>query len=85
MQMMLANTSSQALTYNATYDDLSRPNQGPANPFKPDGPANGLKRKNGPVCGRPGPGGTVWRPGYRTDEAVERGIGSLAGQKAKEG
>ncbi|GAB1208983.1 hypothetical protein APSETT445_007748 [Aspergillus pseudonomiae] len=49
MQMMLANTSSQALTYNATYDDLSRPNQGPANPFKPDGPANGLKRKNVPT------------------------------------
>ncbi|KAL4891745.1 putative mRNA splicing factor [Aspergillus ambiguus] len=49
MQMMLANTSSGALTYNATYDDLSRPTQGPANPFKPDGPANGLKRKNVPT------------------------------------
>ncbi|KAF9893606.1 hypothetical protein FE257_010918 [Aspergillus nanangensis] len=49
MQMMLANTSSGALTYNATYDDLSRPTQGPSNPFKPDGPANGLKRKNVPT------------------------------------
>ncbi|GKZ34226.1 hypothetical protein AbraIFM66950_004411 [Aspergillus brasiliensis] len=49
MQMMLANTSSTALTYNATYDDLSRPSQGPVNPFKPAGPANGLKRKNVPT------------------------------------
>ncbi|TPR08298.1 hypothetical protein CAN33_0018140 [Aspergillus niger] len=49
MQMMLANTSSTALTYNATYGDLSRPSQGPANPFKPAGPANGLKRKNVPT------------------------------------
>ncbi|RJE21811.1 splicing factor [Aspergillus sclerotialis] len=48
MQMMLANTSSNALTYNATYDDLSRPTQGPANPFKPSGP-NALKRKNVPT------------------------------------
>ena len=45
---MLANTSSNALTYNATYDDLSRPTQGPANPFKPSGP-NALKRKNVPT------------------------------------
>ncbi|KAH8423073.1 hypothetical protein N8T08_004252 [Aspergillus melleus] len=49
LQMMLANTSSTALTYNATYDDLARPTQGPSNPFKPDGPANGLKRKNVPT------------------------------------
>ncbi|RAL11368.1 WD40 repeat domain-containing protein [Aspergillus homomorphus CBS 101889] len=49
MQMMLANTSSTALTYNATYDDLSRPSQGPANPFKPAGAANGAKRKNVPT------------------------------------
>ncbi|KAL4804805.1 WD40-repeat-containing domain protein [Aspergillus unguis] len=50
LQMMLANTSSQALTYNATYDDLSRPNQGPNNPFKSTAAAgNGLKRKNVPT------------------------------------
>ena len=49
MQMMLANTSSNALTYNATYDDLTRPSQGPANPFKPSGVGNGLKRKNVPT------------------------------------
>ncbi|PKX95645.1 WD40 repeat domain-containing protein [Aspergillus novofumigatus IBT 16806] len=49
MQMMLANTTSNALTYNATYDDLSRPSQGPANPFKPAGSAGGLKRKNVPT------------------------------------
>ena len=48
MQMMLANTSSNALTYNATYDDLSRPAQGPANPFKPAGSSQ-LKRKNVPT------------------------------------
>ncbi|KAJ5095865.1 Pre-mRNA-processing factor [Penicillium alfredii] len=49
MQMTLANTSSQALTYNATYDDLMRPAQGPMNPFKPTGPGNGIKRKNVPT------------------------------------
>ncbi|KAJ0423949.1 WD40-repeat-containing domain protein [Aspergillus carlsbadensis] len=49
MQMMLANTSSQALTYNATYDDLSRPSQGPSNPFKSADAGNGLKRKNVPT------------------------------------
>lgn len=49
MQMMLANTSSNALTYNATYDDLSRPSQGLANPFRPAGVGNGLKRKNVPT------------------------------------
>ncbi|GAD93466.1 mRNA splicing factor (Prp17), putative [Paecilomyces variotii No. 5] len=49
MQMMLANTSSQALTYNATYDDLSRPSQGPVNPFRPAALGNGLKRKNVPT------------------------------------
>ncbi|KAJ5092956.1 Pre-mRNA-processing factor [Penicillium angulare] len=49
MQMTLANTSSQALTYNATYDDLTRPSQGPANPFKSAGPGNGIKRKNVPT------------------------------------
>ncbi|KAJ5145310.1 Pre-mRNA-processing factor [Penicillium atrosanguineum] len=49
MQMTLTNTSSQALTYNATYDDLMRPSQGPVNPFKPAGPGNGVKRKNVPT------------------------------------
>ncbi|KAL3435156.1 WD40-repeat-containing domain protein [Aspergillus tetrazonus] len=49
MRMMLANTSSKALTYNATYDDLSRPSQGPSNPFKSAGAGNGLKRKNVPT------------------------------------
>lgn len=49
MQMTLANTTSNALTYNATYDDLMRPNQGPVNPFKPTGPGNGIKRKNVPT------------------------------------
>ncbi|KAJ5915824.1 Pre-mRNA-processing factor [Penicillium verhagenii] len=48
MQMTLANTT-QALTYNATYDDLTRPSQGPANPFKTAGPGNGIKRKNIPT------------------------------------
>ncbi|KAL4793220.1 WD40-repeat-containing domain protein [Aspergillus venezuelensis] len=49
MAMMLSNTSSKALTYNATYDDLSRPSQGPLNPFKSNGEGNGLKRKNVPT------------------------------------
>ncbi|KAL2216692.1 putative mRNA splicing factor [Thermoascus aurantiacus ATCC 26904] len=49
MQMTLANTSANALTYNATYDDLFRPAQGPANPFRPAGVGNGLKRKNVPT------------------------------------
>ncbi|KAL4990250.1 WD40-repeat-containing domain protein [Aspergillus falconensis] len=49
MRMMLANTSSKALTYNATYDDLSRPSQGPSNPFKSADAGNGLKRKNVPT------------------------------------
>lgn len=37
------------MTYNATYDDLTRPAQGPVNPFKPNGVGNGLKRKNVPT------------------------------------
>lgn len=49
MQLALANSSSQALTFNATYDDLTRPSQGPMNPFKPSGPGNGIKRKNVPT------------------------------------
>lgn len=45
LQMMLANPTDTALTYNVRYDDISRAEQGPANPFKnTDG--NALKRKN---------------------------------------
>ena len=45
LQMMLAKPTDTALTYNVPYADLSRPAQGPANPFKStDG--NVLKRKN---------------------------------------
>ena len=45
LQLMLSNPSSSALTYNVTYDNLARPNQGPANPFKTSS-GNALKRKN---------------------------------------
>ncbi|KIW80564.1 hypothetical protein Z517_07180 [Fonsecaea pedrosoi CBS 271.37] len=45
MQVMLANPSSNALTYNVTYDNLARPAQGPSNPFKSTA-GNVLKRKN---------------------------------------
>ena len=45
MQISLANPSSNALTYNATYDNLARPSEGPANPYKPTA-GNVLKRKN---------------------------------------
>lgn len=41
--------NSQALTYNVPYDALAKPAQGPANPFKPAGVGNGLKRKNVPT------------------------------------
>jgi pre-mRNA-processing factor 17 len=34
LQIALANPTSNALTYNVTYDNLARPNQGPSNPFK---------------------------------------------------
>jgi pre-mRNA-processing factor 17 len=45
LQMTLAKPTDTALTYNVTYDNLARPQQGPLNPFKShDG--NGLKRKN---------------------------------------
>lgn len=45
LQMILARPTDTALTYNVPYADLSRPAQGPANPFKStDG--NVLKRKN---------------------------------------
>ncbi|KAI9733114.1 MAG: hypothetical protein M1834_003661 [Cirrosporium novae-zelandiae] len=43
MQMMLAKPTDTQLTYNITYDNLSKPSQGPQNPFKPAGT---LKRKN---------------------------------------
>ena len=45
MQMMLANPTDNALTYNVTYDNLARPAQGPAHPFK-SANGNSLKRKN---------------------------------------
>ena len=45
LQVMLDKPTDTSLTYNVPYADLSRPTQGPANPFKiPEG--NGLKRKN---------------------------------------
>ena len=45
LQMMLAKPTDTALTYNVPYADLSRPSQGPANPFKST-EGNVLKRKN---------------------------------------
>ena len=45
LQMMLAKTSDTTLTYNIPYADLSRPSQGPTNPFKTT-EGNALKRKN---------------------------------------
>lgn len=45
MSLMLAKPTDTTLTYNVTYDDLSRPSQGPSNPFKPTN-GNNLKRKN---------------------------------------
>ncbi|RMD43945.1 hypothetical protein DV735_g1235, partial [Chaetothyriales sp. CBS 134920] len=45
LSLMLANPTSTALAYNVTYDALSRPAQGPANPFK-ETSASTLKRKN---------------------------------------
>lgn len=45
LQLMLAKPTDTSLAYNVPYSDLSRPAQGPANPFKnTDG--NALKRKN---------------------------------------
>ncbi|KZF26231.1 putative mRNA splicing factor [Xylona heveae TC161] len=44
-QLALTKPTDTALSYNITYDDLTRPTEGPANPFKnPNG--NALKRKN---------------------------------------
>ncbi|KAL8740578.1 MAG: hypothetical protein Q9190_006743, partial [Brigantiaea leucoxantha] len=45
LQLMLAKPTDTALTYNVPYEDLSRPAQGPSNPFKSD-EGNALKRKN---------------------------------------
>jgi pre-mRNA-processing factor 17 len=45
LSLMLSNPTSNALTYNVTYDNLARPVQGPANPFKTTN-GNALKRKN---------------------------------------
>lgn len=45
LQMTLANATSKALSYNVPYDDLTRPVQGPTNPFK-SSDGGTLKRKN---------------------------------------
>ena len=45
LQMMLAKPTDNALAYNVRYEDLSRPAQGPANPFKAADQQLG-KRKN---------------------------------------
>lgn len=45
LQMMLATPTDTTLTYNVRYEDLSRPSQGPTNPFK-TAEGNALKRKN---------------------------------------
>lgn len=43
--MALTQSADTSLSYNIPYDDLVRPEQGPANPFKSVG-SSGLKRKN---------------------------------------
>lgn len=45
LQMMLAKPTDTSLTYNVRYEDLSRPAQGPINPFKTT-EGNALKHKN---------------------------------------
>jgi pre-mRNA-processing factor 17 len=45
MQIMVVNSQNTALAYNVSYDNLARPAQGPANPFKSTN-GNTLKRKN---------------------------------------
>ncbi|KAI9807870.1 MAG: hypothetical protein M1825_005176 [Sarcosagium campestre] len=45
-QLILTNPTDTTLTYNVPYADLSRPQQGPANPFKSGSNGNALKRKN---------------------------------------
>ena len=49
LSMSLVKPSDKRISYNMTYEDLSRPFQGPANPFKAHGDVNEtntLKRKN---------------------------------------
>ncbi|KKZ64107.1 hypothetical protein EMCG_01605 [[Emmonsia] crescens] len=46
LQMMLATPTDTTLTYNATYDDLTRATLGPENPFRSAHGGNALKRKN---------------------------------------
>ncbi|KAK2749923.1 hypothetical protein FQN57_005340 [Myotisia sp. PD_48] len=45
-QLMLHKPTDTALTYNATYDDLTRPQAGPSNPFRTGDIISGIKRKN---------------------------------------
>ena len=45
LRMMLAKPTDTTLTYNVPYADLSRPSQGPTNPFK-TAEGNAMKRKN---------------------------------------
>ncbi|KAL9035123.1 MAG: hypothetical protein Q9214_006730, partial [Letrouitia sp. 1 TL-2023] len=45
LRMMLAKPTDTSLSYNVPYEDLSRPSQGPSNPFKTQ-EGNALKRKN---------------------------------------
>lgn len=45
LQMMLAKPTDTSLSYNVPYADLSRPEQGPSNPFRSN-EGNALKRKN---------------------------------------
>lgn len=47
LSLMLKDPTSNALTYNVTYDNLAKPNQGPSNPYKSSS-GNALKRKNVP-------------------------------------
>ena len=44
LQMMLAKPTDTALTYNVKYEDLSRPSQGPLNPFKARKPNGGTPK-----------------------------------------
>ena len=45
LQLTLGKPSENALTYNVRYSDLSKPTQGPANPFKTTA-TSGIKKKN---------------------------------------
>ena len=45
LRMMLVKPTDTSLSYNVSYDDLTRPQQGPSNPFKRT-EGNALKRKN---------------------------------------